>query len=559
RRPGIVALIVVALLAASLMMMRRPATTVSASALLARSRAAEEALAAQPDLITHRTLTLETRQPDAGRLLSRQRIEIWQSATPVKGHIKTRRVYDENNQLVAGEWIEAGGARAIYRQGSKLQRLPASSQSVQPPAQSVLEFPAGFDDLWQWEPSAQGFSHFVSRGDEAAVEAQPSVFVISYHNKETDDQAGNTARLARASLTIDQNTLRAVGQTLVLRRGAEAREFRFIEGRYERHQRHEVNDAVFEPEPELLGSDTGTRRRGDAANVPPSPHLPVTPSPAAATAELEVEVTSLLNQAGAFLGEQTELRRDAQGLLKVEALVETDARKAELLRALSPVAQHRAVRINVETIAEAARRQSAAQAQGSSPVIISQIEVGKEAIPVDAELRQHLSRHLSQQEGITSEQLEQELRRFSQLMMNRSLQARMHALALKQIAGRFSPGEARALDPQAREKWLQMLRDHARSAQQETAALRRDLEQVFPAQAAEERSENEAGIRINDEMELAALAKRLFELTVANDEAVSRSFSIYTQREPAAPVRARPFWRSLRAAEKLAAQITGIR
>src|SRR5207249_12149597 len=74
-----------------------------------------------------------------------------------------------------------------------------------------------------------------------------------------------------------------------------------------------------------------------------------------ASPELEIEVTYLLNRIKANLGEQVSLTRTPGGALRIEALAENDARKDEILRALSPVRNNPAVKIDVSTVAEAVK------------------------------------------------------------------------------------------------------------------------------------------------------------------------------------------------------------
>src|SRR5205823_4595740 len=124
---------------------------------------------------------------------------------------------------------------------------------------------------------------------------------------------------------------------------------------YERRPTRAVAASVFEPEPQLI-SDGATGRHGDGALVSPSPHLPVSPSPPIATAELEVEVLRLLHQAGADLGEQLSVTRRPEGELRVEGIVETDQRKQEILRALNSVVSNPAVKVEVNTVAEALKQ-----------------------------------------------------------------------------------------------------------------------------------------------------------------------------------------------------------
>lgn len=113
---------------------------------------------------------------------------------------------------------------------------------------------------------------------------------------------------------------------------------------------------MFEPEPELLDS-IETEHPNEKTET--SLAAPITPpgAPVMATAALEVEVLELLNQTNALMGEQLSVTRTAEGKLVVSGLVETEERKAELLRALARVSDNPAVRIEVETVSAAAERQ----------------------------------------------------------------------------------------------------------------------------------------------------------------------------------------------------------
>lgn len=108
---------------------------------------------------------------------------------------------------------------------------------------------------------------------------------------------------------------------------------------------------------------------------------------------MEIETLRLLQQAGADLGEQIEVKRTAQGQLRIEGLVESEARKAELQRALTPMLAHPAVRFQIETVAEALARHRKAKpnnAANASPAVASRIEVEKAALPIAAELQAYL-------------------------------------------------------------------------------------------------------------------------------------------------------------------------
>jgi hypothetical protein len=63
--------------------------------------AAEAKSAADTSVVVHSRFNLSVRSGQDRRLLARQRIEIWQNQA--RG-LKVRRHFDEQDQLVAGEW-----------------------------------------------------------------------------------------------------------------------------------------------------------------------------------------------------------------------------------------------------------------------------------------------------------------------------------------------------------------------------------------------------------------------------------------------------------------------
>jgi hypothetical protein len=94
-----------------------------------------------------------------------------------------------------------------------------------------------------------------------------------------------------------------------------------------------VAPAVFAIEPELTGWAGEPGRTGDRAlrdlttsRVPPSPS---TSTPPVASAELEVDVAYLLNQAKADRNEQVILTRSAGGSVRIEGGVDSQQRKDE--------------------------------------------------------------------------------------------------------------------------------------------------------------------------------------------------------------------------------------
>src|SRR5262249_41876990 len=88
-----------------------------------RSVTAEKHFTRQPRQSLHRTYRLEETDLSSNRMLKQQRIEVWQRPTEANaGAIKVRRLYDENQRLIAGEWIKPDGSRTLYRRQTAPQQ-----------------------------------------------------------------------------------------------------------------------------------------------------------------------------------------------------------------------------------------------------------------------------------------------------------------------------------------------------------------------------------------------------------------------------------------------------
>ncbi len=518
-RPAVVTALVVTLLLGALLAWLRETPSASAAELLRRAGAAEKQIAADPALTAHRSIELTERDARTGALISHRRIEVWQSRAR---RLKALRVRDEQGRLIAGEWRRDDGGGVIYRRDGKPAEAPAPQLS--------------FADVWRWEPTAGDFVTLIGQPASAIVAETAADYVIRYRRDFSDG-------LTQASLVLRRADLRVSEQSLTLREGDEAREYRFTVTRAEQQPNDAVAPAVFEPEAELLGqtdkADEVERTRPD------SPPNSLNAAPALASAELEVEVLQRLQQTNALSGEQISLTRTAAGALLVQGLVETGQRKQEILQALEPFIRHPALKIEVATVAEMQRRMASPAPIARS---VQSVEVAQNAWPVEPELRRYFERR-----SLAGESLEQELQSFARRVFQRSTQVRARALALKQIAGRFTAAELQTMEPASRARWRALVDEEARAFRREAEALRRELEPVFAV--AVEASASERG-NLSD-AELAQAAKRLFELATVNDAAARRSFAATAEPTSVAPVKTASFWRALRDAENLAARIAG--
>ena len=362
--------------------------------------------------------------------------------------------------------------------------------------------------------------------------------------KTTPTGAINVGQIVEASLVVRTSDWHSVAGRLRVKGDQGDEEFELIETAYSVVSLTALDPKIFAEPP--VTSTSISSSTPDTLNPTPESTSPLalTPLPAASAA-LEVAVLEQLNRINAFYGEQLSVTRTPENQLRVHGIVETNQRKQEILQALAALRNDPALHVEVETVAEAAARQTRKGSANAPEVSNVDVET-KTSIPVDAELRAHFSR-----QGLTGEQLDEAIRRFADRMLAHGREARRQALALKQIAARFTADELRGLDEPTRNKWRAMLAQHAHLLRQEVATLRRELQPVFPNVSAASGS----GAAITSDTDLAPAAQRLFALATAIDQDVSRSFSIYMSSESAAPVKTAQFARTLSEAAKIAGSI----
>jgi DNA-directed RNA polymerase specialized sigma24 family protein len=532
-KQGLVTSALALLVAAALLVWQAPPPRARAAELLARAARAEEAADADAETVLHRTLVLEERDPAAGRTLTHRRVQVWRSA---ERGLTVRRVFDERGRLIAGEWRGADGTRTVYRTAAKESPARAGGAAAGGAA-------LGADTAWQWELSAKEFAAHVGGAADAHVEERGDTYVVSYEAPDKAARgAGVEASPSAATLVIHRDDLRAIVQSFTFTVGGAARELRLTEASYARLPKAAVAPAVFAPDEEFFASGATRLETRTAPSTGPVGGVEPSSSGAEerdggghASAALEVEVLNLLSRVGADLGEQITAARVGR-VLRVEAIVETEQRKAEILRALAPVLGNPSVKIDVKTAAEAAR-----SGQPTAPSVVEQVEAEEARIPADAELRRHLG----------GEAADAEIARFASRVSSRSRRALQHAWALKRLAERFSPQELRALDAAAKQKWLRMAREHASAVRREGAALHQELQPVFSPAPEQPPSVGAIG----DEADLVARSTRLLELCTAVDPAVRAAFSVSARPAPPSQIKSREFWRALAGVQALAAQI----
>jgi hypothetical protein len=198
--------------------------------------------------------------------------------------------------------------------------------------------------------------------------------------------------------------------------------------------------------------------------------------------------------------------------------------------------------IKVETYAEAAARQ---KQTASAPTTVERIEVNKGRIAVYDEVARYLGN--SDEEAV---------RRFSAGILNRSRAVMSQAGTLKKLAGRFSRDDLKSMTPEARSKWLAMVREGARSCEAETRRLRQELQAVFSITA----TGSGGGIDgVVGDAELEQAAARLFNQTAANDRVIRSAFTISADTATVSPIKSPQFMQALLATERLAASLQRVR
>src|SRR5258708_29325036 len=185
------------------------------------------------------------------------------------------------------------------------------------------------------------------------------------------------------------------------------------------------------------------------------------------------------------------------------------------MRALQPVMNHPAVRIEIQTIAEALAQQQQQRTRSPrsnaspAPVTEQKVEINSDVIAAAPELRRHFSS-------------DEQLREFSARMVSQSRNAIRHAYAMKRLIVQFSPEELRTLSPEAKNKWVALISSHARDYQNDIAAIRRELQPIFAASSAGAAA---SGVEITDDASLARAVEQLFSLASANDGVIRSAFT----------------------------------
>ena len=500
----------------------------TAGVLLEKARRAESD-GATTTAVRHRIINLEERHSAEGAVVARHRIEIWVNQA---NGASAQRLYDESNRLIAATWQKPDGTRTVYHHGSK----PLAAARLESPDHLFLNF----DDIWQVEPTSGTFTDLIANAAAASVEERATTYVITFENARTI----GASRLLKATLTLSKSDLHAIEQTLLVQRGAELREYRFAEASLERPEN--VAPSVFEVGTELSEGKVTPVKPEDWAirevSKSPVPSSPEASTPPVASAELEVDVAYLLNQAKADRNEQVTLTRSAGGSLRVEGIVETEERKEHFVRGLAPVLKNPAVTIDIRTVAEAAAQRGPTT---STPITVLEAEQPRNNLAAEEDLR-----NFFEKQG-HSGSTDQAIRSYASRVVNTSYEALFHAVELRRLANRFARVDMQVIAPDARSKWLAMLREHANAFERKTELLRQEIRPVFFPEAGMALPEEAP---ISNDTELAQAIDRINKAAFSQNDAICEALTI-SRHSSTTAIRSKQFWDSLSTAEKLATVI----
>jgi len=471
------------------------------------------------DTVTHHVITLEEYQPGQQSLISRKTIEIWDNPTLAR---RADRIFDQTDQLLM-ERVQTGNGVA------PMLNHPKYTAESNGPHKSLFNA----DEILQLLPTPQNFVSIVGGTSQLTVEKRTHSYVISYSgNREI-----KMGMLLKATLILSTSELRVIEQTIVVKRDGEVRDYRFIETRFDQVPLKDVDPKLFDPF--LKKANPPLSKYGGLA----SHESPVSANTNLATADLEIQVAYLLDAAKADRNEQILLTRDSDRRLRIEGVLETKARKDELLHALGPVSTNPAVIINLH---------SAEEVTAATPLRdlkSTQTSIYTDKIPLDAELREFLSHS---DPKAAQRELSSLVNTLASQVVRRAARASFQSVELRQLISRLSPTDLSTLSPDAREKLLSMLHTHANLFIREYSLLRTDLQNILHPKSSFATTES---MSISNDRELVLATQTLETLSRRNDEAIRSAFMISAESSSEV-IRSNQFWMDFAKAEEIARQIT---
>ncbi|HKD08835.1 MAG TPA: RNA polymerase sigma factor [Bryobacteraceae bacterium] len=474
-------------------------------------KADQKEQAATVDSALHRTVSLRE-ESATGAVMSRRTIEIWQSAK--LGRV-SRRLYDQDHRLIAGEWINPDGNETIV-DGTSEHRV------------AKHPFEPRFDDAWRFDPSAEQFLRLVN-ASTVNMETKPATYVVSLR---PHDGSATPEGLVSVELTMARTTLRGRSAVLVIRYGGSVRTFFYEEIRAESKNLRDIDPSTFVPE------------HGPSANAPrPLRERPVGSVAIPSNVSLEIAVLNQLADVNADLGEDLTVAPLPDGRIKVIGFVETRRRKEDILQALHPLELKSPVIAELRTYEDGIARSRSPTRRANAPTLAVKLEATSSRAPLDAELRGKF-----RDQGVPEAELDKSVQDFSSEIVKSSLLALQHARALQNITSRFSAEQLSRASAAARMQWLGIVIRHAEALESSDALIDRRLGSIALISPVSGRAVRKY---VETSEDLRAAAQRLLNLTVSNDRTLATGFSIPLSSTQVAAVNWDSFQRSLSEAVSL--------
>lgn len=440
--PGFALLLGLALWLATWMNGNRK-SVLDASALLKQASRAEVAAASLG--VSHRVVSFEEVSA-TGAVIRAGRVDVWHGGSRL-----AKRFYDNQGRLTAGEWTDGSGPEKLLKDG----RIRTESSS----GRSCMNT----EDAWSCDLSAQALSSAVAPHSTLTTTETPAAYVITVANATT---SGNDPRpqLVRATFTIDRRSMRSHEAHLWVRDRGVVEEYRYVEVSYDPNTGMSLDSSVFRPDIDLQ-----SRRQREVPRWEPS-------GTSVQLVHLQLEVLLRLHAIGDDVGQPLLVERTPDRRLSVRGVVASDSEAQRIRGALSDLAKNPLLRVQVYSANELKHMRSSGR---TGTLSVESYEIDAEHSPADRLLRAHF-----QSLGFHGAALDEQIRSFSNQVLNQSAQALQQAWAFHEFTRSFTEAELASLSIGDKRAWFELLNDHENAVAASLDQLRKTIAWMIPANVA---------------------------------------------------------------------------
>lgn len=409
---------------------RKP--VLDAPAILKQASHAEIMAASQG--VSHRVVSFEELSA-TGAIVRSGRVESWNGGAEL-----AKRFYDAQGRLTAGEWKNSNGSDEVL-QGGALHSESASRDCLVA------------DDAWSCDLSAQSFASMAAPHATFTTTETNSAYVVTVAKPvESNDPRPH---LVRAALTIDRRSMRSREVHLWVRNQGAVEEYRYVEVSYDPNTGVSLSSPVFYPDEDLQ-----SKRKREVPRWEPA----VT---SAELVHLQLQVLLRLHSIGDDVGQPLLVERTPDGKLSVRGVVASDSEAQRIRGALSDLAKNPLIRIRVYSANELKRLRSSGHAGTLS---VESYEVNAEHSPADRLLRSHF-----ESLGFHGAALDEQIRSFSDQVLNQSAQALQQAWVFHEFNRSFTEAELASLSIEDKRAWFALLSEHENAVAATLDQLRKTI------------------------------------------------------------------------------------